>query len=271
MKKPPGKCIFCERGGLSKEHVWSEWTYELVPRLPKGAHVRRVSHSTPHSHFKKVESAKRYEGSVNTVKLRVVCKHCNTGWMSRLDEKAKCILPPFILGTHGVINKSASDTIAAWIAMKLMVTEFARPLEVATPLHDRRYLMDTGKPPDNWQIWVAPVISKKWRAGYVRSSSLLDGVDGAGRPIIHDNGMAKNAQAMTLGVGRLLFLAVSTTIPQLRFENPLEARRYIRPIWPFTESFLWPPGPALDTDGATILSRGLDTLVSSLPWGKNAT
>src|SRR5262249_12745786 len=30
MANPPGKCIFCGGGGLSKEHVWSEWTHTYI-------------------------------------------------------------------------------------------------------------------------------------------------------------------------------------------------------------------------------------------------
>ena len=34
MAKPPGQCIFCERTGLTKEHVFPDWLNSLYPKRP---------------------------------------------------------------------------------------------------------------------------------------------------------------------------------------------------------------------------------------------
>jgi hypothetical protein len=40
--KPPGKCNFCGRGNLSKEHFWPEWASALLPRYPDNRHVEQT-------------------------------------------------------------------------------------------------------------------------------------------------------------------------------------------------------------------------------------
>jgi hypothetical protein len=113
--KGPGRCIFCGAGGLSKEHIWSEWTYELVPPIPGGEHVKTVYQSAKHNpKITGVESSKQRQGSTNTIKLYAVCKtECNNGWMSRLDEAAKPLLTPLILGQPAVLSEKSLRTVAA--------------------------------------------------------------------------------------------------------------------------------------------------------------
>lgn len=96
-------CIFCSGFGLSKEHIFSRWTYALVPAAPNSTHSRghAVSSRTNRHLFDKVD-VEDYQGNLNTIRFRVVCKTCNNGWMSRLDNAVKPILTPLILRTRAV-------------------------------------------------------------------------------------------------------------------------------------------------------------------------
>ena len=31
-RKPPGRCIFCGKVGLTKEHMWADWLRSYIPR-----------------------------------------------------------------------------------------------------------------------------------------------------------------------------------------------------------------------------------------------
>ena len=32
MSKPAGKCVFCDKPGLTKGHVWPDWLNNILPR-----------------------------------------------------------------------------------------------------------------------------------------------------------------------------------------------------------------------------------------------
>jgi hypothetical protein len=38
--KSQGLCVFCGRSGVSKEHVWPEWTHEFLSRDGEPINVR---------------------------------------------------------------------------------------------------------------------------------------------------------------------------------------------------------------------------------------
>jgi hypothetical protein len=139
--KGPGKCIFCGSGGMSKEHVWSEWTYELVPKLKDAGHQRVVMKSSKHNpHITGVASDRTYQGATNTIKIKCVCERdCNNGWMSRMETAAKPILTPLILGQPAIVSKDEARTVAAWAAMKMMVTEFSIPEDVVSTQQERTH------------------------------------------------------------------------------------------------------------------------------------
>lgn len=141
---------------MSREHIWSEWTYQFVPKTPNGTHVKFAADTFPHNP-RLVESynSKTYQGDVNTIKLNVVCEtKCNTGWMSKLEERAKPILIPLLLGEPTVLTKDRQTVLAAWSAMKLMVCEHHEVTNVTSTQEHRTYLMETQRAPDFWGIWI---------------------------------------------------------------------------------------------------------------------
>lgn len=266
--KGPGKCIFCGRGGLSKEHIWSEWTYKLVPTVPDGEHIRSVYQSSKHNpRIAGLESKRKRQGSTNTIKIYAVCKtHCNNGWMSRLDETIKPILSPLILGQPSVLSEYNLKLISAWITMKMMVTEFSRPHEVCSTQGERTFLMEHLEPPPNWKIWIAHVQGERWQAAYHRNSSLIGYLDESGTPVTNNGCLAKNTQSITLGIGELLFFAISSNVPDLHFHPPVETVPFIRQIWPARKGLLWPPGVVFTELAADLFATSLSRLVTSLKW-----
>ena len=90
---------------------------------------------------------------------RVVCGPCNNGWMSALESRAQSWLTSMIAGHTTTLTPAAQMDLAAWVAMKAFVVEYALSAEneiVATP-HDRRGLMDTGHPLGAVQVRVGAV------------------------------------------------------------------------------------------------------------------
>ncbi len=175
MAKGRGYCIFCQGTGLSREHIWPQWASKYIPASDSGSHVRHTIVSSaanpwiPESHEKQ-----NFQGDVKTVKIRVVCrKHCNNGWMSRLESAVKPILTPMLLDESIVLSPDDQRTLAAWITMKLMVAEFTRPTDVVTRLDQRTSLMRSLIPPSGWTIWIGRRQARKWRSGYWRHAATI--------------------------------------------------------------------------------------------------
>ena len=255
MAKEPGRCIFCGRHGLSKEHIWSEWTHALVPRLPNAAHER--VHIASSRIEAEIHQRKKFQGSPNTIRLRKVCKyHCNNGWMSLLDDAAKPLLTPLITGVATTLKADDQHIIAAWLAMKVMVAEFSRPADVSTPQDHRTALMKERKLPPGWKIWIATHSSPWWQTGYHRHGATL----GFGRgPVPPKRPSGKNTQSVTLGIGALLAHIIASP-SAVKFDIPDEIGRYLIPIWPITSDITWPPPPLSDADVelvATAMERTL--------------
>src|SRR4249919_1207427 len=110
MEKPK-VCVFCGATPLSKEHVWSEWTYKTLPKRQGGSHVRGVIQTTKGSpRIRGLRSIKKHQGDVSAIRIRAVCRSktrgtnslgktgCNDGWMNHQEDAVKQILTPLILG-----------------------------------------------------------------------------------------------------------------------------------------------------------------------------
>src|SRR5215470_8426916 len=141
MSKNRKRCIFCGGFRLSKEHLFSKWTYALVPNSPTDTHVRgHFTSSRGNPSVIEEREVKSYQGNVNTIRLRVVCKTCNNGWMSREDKEIKPILSALILCQPISLDEAAQLKLATWIAMKAMVAEQSRPDDAACIQDERTSL-----------------------------------------------------------------------------------------------------------------------------------
>jgi hypothetical protein len=268
MSKNRKSCIFCGGFGLSKEHLFSKWTYALVPNAPTDSHARghfSTSRDSPRVIAKR--EVRSYQGNVNTIRLRVVCKACNNGWMSRQDNEIKPILSPLILCQPVVVDEAAQLKLATWIAMKALVAEQSRPEDVASIQPERSALMAGLKPPANWQIWIARQTGILWRVGYQRRASTLGYLDGEGIAQSPDGTLAKNTQSMTIGIGQLLINVVSTRVPELRFsfrDTPIG--RAMHRIHPYQRDLSWPPEQVLDGARSDQVAMAFDRYCDTLKW-----
>ena len=95
---------------------------------------------------------------------------------------------------------------------------------------------------------------------------LLGHINEAGIPVAPEGGTEKNTQSITLGVGELLFIAMSTSVPDLQLNTPIDVQRHIRQIWPIKSGLLWPPGTIFTTDAAHLLAVGLSRATARLEW-----
>jgi len=107
---------------MSKEHFWPEWISSHIPKHPTDNHISEIQVSEGRDNILLNNKDKR-PGNVITKKLRVVCKKCNNGWMSQLEETAKPIIKAMLENKKFTIQQDDLAILVKWITMKVLIAE----------------------------------------------------------------------------------------------------------------------------------------------------
>lgn len=234
-RKSAGKCAFCEGGGLSKEHLWPAWA---KPFLPERAIAERVEQQLTFSEKVKLVSpshTKTRNGHPWTRKFRVVCRTCNNGWMSILEDQTKPVLSPIIATMPHTITTESLALIARWVVLKVMVAEQFQPHDAVFTQRQRTQFMNSGIMPENLRIWISKCGVDGWEAGYLRHAATITSP--------HDKlpeDSKKNTQSVALGFGDLFCFVVHSTLENVvtRLPHPPSA---LIPVYPIRAAVNWPP------------------------------
>ena len=164
---PVAECVFC--GGTSKptkEHVWAQWLrkYPAFSDLveTEGSLGERFRLDEPKLQLDD-EGDRFQEVVVNThhvAKLLPhvtvpVCGPCNKGWMSNLEDVAKSVLHPMILGDQVIVSRHQQAQLAAWVTkMAYAYTSTSDPSNDPFSTTERRELMTTLQAPERVHIWM---------------------------------------------------------------------------------------------------------------------
>jgi NAD-dependent oxidoreductase involved in siderophore biosynthesis len=112
-------CIFCRNDRtLSAEHVFAEWIrpYLTDEEGEHGTHHRvTIRAGEP-------DDAERYRGPPANWTFRSVCKECNNGWMSQLENELKPYLLSMINGHRRAYYAREQELIATWLVKTALVT-----------------------------------------------------------------------------------------------------------------------------------------------------
>jgi hypothetical protein len=180
-----------------------------------------------------------HQGHSGSRKVKIVCKPCNNGWMSRLETRTRRVLMPLAQGISHRFSTFDQKVLATWIAKTVMVSEYVYPDHVAIPdLHRLRLYADL-EPPERWWIWVAHYVGASWRnlAIYHHTGNL-----NKSKPSESDT------QFTSIGIGHLFIQVASTTVPG--FEIAPEDETGLIRIWPpLGADIQWPASHAI-TDAA---------------------
>jgi hypothetical protein len=115
---------------MSKKHFWPAWASALIGSDGVNRIEAKYTVNFPSFRPQNVSTQER-PGPTKTKKLRVVCKNCNNEWMSGIEERAKPILTPLILGTQATLNYAEQTVVAAWIALKVIIGDHSVPVDSA--------------------------------------------------------------------------------------------------------------------------------------------
>jgi hypothetical protein len=152
MPNPQGRCIFCDRFGLTHEHIWADW---LRPHLTRLSDQHKTAIELHHPDGSTELKLKKQSGDPRRRSVRCVCRPCNNEWMSQLQESGKATLLSIMASDPIRLNRRQQTLLSSWSAMLAMTAEYTQKTHVAISKSDREWLMKSGKAPSHWRIWIA--------------------------------------------------------------------------------------------------------------------
>lgn len=248
------KCIFCGKpGDISKEHVFGLWLREFFPRdkhtTHKSVYTAWLDESGSHT---PAEKRDRLQGHVGSKSLKVVCRQCNGGWLSQLEESVRPTLVPLITGERRNLTEIEQVLLATWATKIAMVAEHFRPIDDGILQDERTWLMNELTPPAKWFVWIAAYNGKEW--GNLSIAQIRAALNPT--PVTRPSDAAYYGQVTTFGVGHVLFCVVSGSSPDMetRFGGrDADGLLQICPVCP--RSILWPPQNIFGDKEAYILAN----------------
>jgi hypothetical protein len=241
------RCIFCRGAGLSREHIWADWLKRYIPKnMTNYDSLSATVHET-HAEFRH----RRHGGDLRSRTLRVVCKSCNNGWMSQLQQRAKPYLLPLIAGDVTAFDARAQEILSAWVAMFVMVAEHFDRYKVVSSQQERRFLWKNQKAPSNWKIWIGDYQKENWKGLLARFCVPISSKKHRIKRM--DNGLPRpNTQAVTFVVGRL-YVHVASSATDIFEHWHLNRPDLLVQIWPVRRNIVaWPPTTMTDRDADRI-------------------
>jgi len=153
MSKPRGKCVFCNGFGLTRSHIWPEWSQKILPstaaryEITVGDTMETFTQTAPGPPFFKTSRP----GSAAKRQPRNTCLECNSGWMRSIEEAAKPIVTNLIRGRHFLLTTIDQRLLATFLCLISMRIELSGELRT-TPQEHRNWLISKREPPPNWWI-----------------------------------------------------------------------------------------------------------------------
>lgn len=119
----PTACIVCGGKPLTREHLWPKWFSRLTLRR-HNRHEHHQSRWVQMGSLSTVRNRVRSRtGDASSVAPKVVCKPCNSGWMSQVESAARPALSSMIRGDQCLVSPADRHAIRRWAALKMLIGE----------------------------------------------------------------------------------------------------------------------------------------------------
>ena len=134
-------CVFCGNTLLTEEHVFSDWIKKIIPRTgePKYEQLLTDVSNIGDETFVISPALKFKQGHYGNQRVKVICNDCNSGWMNQMEQKARPILTPLILGEDYSINRADQLALSNCAILKTIIAECTDIPNKAIRAEERNY------------------------------------------------------------------------------------------------------------------------------------
>ena len=225
--------------------MWPQWMARLAQDLGSGhtESVLEIGHDETGAWSTTAESVRSKQGSQLTAKVREVCRTCNTGWMSQLEQDVK----PHVLRMMSVplarlvMDPSQCALVASWALKGAWMRELTSPGSRTASAQMRAHLSSFRTPPPGTRVWAAQHRGDLHWDTRMASAVLLH----RDRPL--DLSGARRVLLCTVTFAGIT-LMTRTVSGQGVPEQHLDPDLWL-PLWPVSTPVTWPPRrPAADAD-----------------------
>lgn len=239
------QCLFCNNVADSKEHLWASWILERVKWAP-------IRHSIGNSPVKILATPE--------LKVKSVCKQCNNGWMSALEQQNKPLMGCLMQDIYAPIDHSQQSSLTAWAMKTAMVLD-------SVNTRDRTLFYQKGEC-ENLRVSSAiPPRTEIWIGRYsVRNTLGAFGTDlGIAMP---EAPKAATGCATTILAGHLAIQVLAVhVLPEYKDQavggiapKPGRWNDLLTKVWPIgSQPIIWPPPLSFVETGplaiATLMGR----------------
>ena len=236
-------CVFCgSNHQLTKEHGLPVWIDGFISTTG----IDRTFIGDDH--------LPRFRGRSRTIsghEIRAVCKTCNGGWMSTLEDQSKPLIGPMIMGHETPLSKDAQTIVATWVIKTCLVNALGGPKSDSTNVRELcEDLYRERKPLEHFPVMIGARVVDKWPVIHHFQRLALSSVNESGDVI----GTPLEAHFSTVAIGH--FVAQALFVPHDDFVFTIGGPDHgMRVIWPYGGDFTWPPGPYLTSDEVEQLAR----------------
>jgi hypothetical protein len=198
-------------------------------------------------------------GQLGDWQIKCVCggtnATCNNGWMRKIEDAARPILIPLILGQQTRISHDDQSIISTWAVLKSMIADYDNGSNGTVHHMQRKYIMRKSSPPTiGWGVWIGHYERKNWVPEWISRPFLL----------LHEKHAAKrssrnatyfNSNVSTQIIGKLFVHVMHSPMPGLikRWRFPPPQKGSLFRIWPQGQfSIKWPSSALTDVDADRI-------------------
>ena len=220
IQRPVAKCIFCGiRYANSKEDYWPKWLQPHLPvRSPFTAFRTRAGKATSWTVNAKIK------GDPTRQKIEVVCRECNSGWMSQIQNEAARLLKPYTQTKFMSVSDQEQQNLATWATVFTMVIEYYDPPTIVATFGERSSVQSTRKPPSDWRIYICRLKDNDYADWWHTGAHLIFDDTGPDRILFN-----------AIWFGSIGFLVVRNSIPVQMFDEALDEDMHtigFRRLWP---------------------------------------
>lgn len=165
----------------------------------------------------------------------LLCRRCNNGPLSQLEELTKPVLEPLLHGADVELGRDMQRALAAWAVKTIAMLEHGQgaPWPALMPAAEVSYVVEHGEPSENVLVLLASCLEPK---------TLMTNLHGTNVEVTHHGGgtSAGVAHIGTLVLGCVVLQVICVAgIPGLPQAFALDERPTFALIWPFVESLIW--------------------------------